>query len=86
MLVEDTIIRSHIVDGSEQVGTVAVEDVELVKKRCIEVDYPLTEEYDFRNDIVPKSLKIDLKPTTTIIQYQEICLNKMFGMGEPAPE
>ena len=57
------------------------EKVESVKKRCIELDYPMLEEYDFRNDTVNPNLKIDLKPTTAIRPYQERSLSKMFGNG-----
>lgn len=82
MLMEDCVIKLHVVDGSRD-GKLSIEidDVELVKKRCIEIDYPLIEEYDFRNDTVLRSIEMDLKPTTTIRSYQEICLNKMFGNG-----
>jgi DNA excision repair protein ERCC-3 len=52
-----------------------------VKKRCIELDYPMLEEYDFRNDSTLPQLDIDLKPITVIRPYQEKCLSKMFGNG-----
>ncbi|KAG9043856.1 hypothetical protein FS837_009061 [Tulasnella sp. UAMH 9824] len=52
-----------------------------VKKRCLELDYPLLEEYDFRNDTVNPQLNIDLKPLTVIRPYQEKCLGKMFSNG-----
>lgn len=55
--------------------------VEQVKKRCIELDYPMLEEYDFRNDRHNPDLKIDLRPSTTMRPYQEKCLSKMFGNG-----
>ena len=55
--------------------------VEQVKKRCIEMDYPMLEEYDFRNDRHNPDLKIDLRPSTTMRPYQEKCLSKMFGNG-----
>ena len=48
---------------------------------CVELDYPVLEEYDFRNDSVNPDLKIDLKPTTMIRSYQEKSLSKMFGNG-----
>lgn len=48
---------------------------------CVEMDYPVLEEYDFRNDTVNPDLKIDLKPTTMIRSYQEKSLSKMFGNG-----
>ncbi|KAG2382580.1 hypothetical protein C9374_005160 [Naegleria lovaniensis] len=56
-------------------------EVEHVKKRCIEIGLPTLEEYDFRNDVANKSLSIDLKPTTTIRSYQEKSLSKMFSNG-----
>lgn len=55
--------------------------VEQVKKRCIELDYPMLEEYDFRNDRHNPNLSIDLKPSTTMRPYQEKSLSKMFGNG-----
>lgn len=55
--------------------------VELVKRRCIELDYPLLEEYDFTNDLRSTSMDISLKPTTTIRPYQEKALGKMFANG-----
>ncbi|KAF8937167.1 DNA repair helicase RAD25 [Dissophora ornata] len=55
--------------------------VEMVKKRCNELDYPMLEEYDFRNDSLNPDLEIDLKPITVIRPYQEKSLSKMFGNG-----
>ncbi|EEB08073.1 transcription factor TFIIH complex ERCC-3 subunit [Schizosaccharomyces japonicus yFS275] len=55
--------------------------VETIKKRCAEIDYPLLEEYDFRNDNINPDLDIDLKPSTQIRPYQEKSLSKMFGNG-----
>ena len=52
-----------------------------VKKRCNELEYPMLEEYDFRNDTVNANLDIDLKPSTVIRPYQETSLSKMFGNG-----
>lgn len=52
-----------------------------VKKRCNELEYPMLEEYDFRNDTVNANLDIDLKPATIIRPYQETSLSKMFGNG-----
>lgn len=52
-----------------------------IKKRCNDIDYPMLEEYDFRNDTINANLEIDLKPTTTIRPYQEKSLSKMFGNG-----
>ncbi|GLD98095.1 hypothetical protein PINS_up006792 [Pythium insidiosum] len=56
--------------------------VEKVKKACLDMDYPLMEEYDFRNDkTIPDIEGMDLKPTTRIREYQEKSLSKMFGNG-----
>ncbi|KAJ2500727.1 DNA repair helicase RAD25 [Coemansia sp. RSA 1972] len=52
-----------------------------VRKRCNELDYPVIEEYDFRNDRRNADLNIGLKPATTIRPYQEKSLSKMFGNG-----
>ncbi|CAH7690550.1 hypothetical protein PPACK8108_LOCUS25927 [Phakopsora pachyrhizi] len=41
-------------------------EIENVKRRCAELDYPMLEEYDFRNDTVNPTLEIDLKPATQI--------------------
>jgi DNA excision repair protein ERCC-3 len=60
---------------------IASSSVEIVKKRCQEIDYPVLEEYDFRNDARNVDLDIDLKPSTQIRPYQEKSLSKMFGNG-----
>lgn len=60
---------------------IAPESVEATKKRCQEIDYPVLEEYDFRNDQRNADLDIDLKPSTQIRPYQEKSLSKMFGNG-----
>ncbi|KAL4222357.1 TFIIH basal transcription factor complex helicase XPB subunit [Mactra antiquata] len=55
--------------------------IEDIQKRCIEIEYPLLAEYDFRNDTVNKDINIDLKPSTVLRPYQEKSLRKMFGNG-----
>ena len=55
--------------------------VEAVKQRCSDMEYPVVEEYDFRGDTVNPNIPIDLKPTTQIRSYQEKSLSKMFGNG-----
>lgn len=60
---------------------VAREKVELVKKACQDMSYPLMEEYDFKNDTRNPNLACDLKPSTRIRVYQEKSLSKMFGNG-----
>jgi DNA excision repair protein ERCC-3 len=57
------------------------QSIEEVRKRCKELDYPLMEEYDFRQDLINANLDIDLSPKTVIRDYQEKCLSKMFGGG-----
>ncbi|KAI9676413.1 MAG: DNA repair helicase RAD25 [Caeruleum heppii] len=56
-------------------------NVEAVQKRCLELGYPVLEEYDFRNDEANANLDIDLKPSAQIRSYQEKSLSKMFGNG-----
>ena len=53
----------------------------MIQKRCIELEYPLLAEYDFRNDSVNPDINIDLKPVAVLRPYQEKSLRKMFGNG-----
>ncbi|KAI7768169.1 hypothetical protein LZL87_012018 [Fusarium oxysporum] len=55
--------------------------VEAVQKRCLDLSYPILEEYDFRYDNINPDLDIDLRPNTQIRPYQEKSLSKMFGNG-----
>ncbi|KAF2895645.1 hypothetical protein ILUMI_10534 [Ignelater luminosus] len=57
------------------------EKIEVLQKRCIELEYPLLAEYDFRNDTVNPDINIDLKPSAVLRPYQEKSLRKMFGNG-----
>jgi DNA excision repair protein ERCC-3 len=57
------------------------EGVQEVSKRCKQIELPLTEEYDFRNDDRNANLLIDLKPAAQMRYYQEHALQKMFGNG-----
>lgn len=57
------------------------DQLETLKKRCIDIDFPLIEEYDFRNDKKLKNINMELKNNIVIRTYQEISLNKMFGNG-----
>ncbi|KAK3322461.1 P-loop containing nucleoside triphosphate hydrolase protein [Apodospora peruviana] len=70
-------------DDKEAVYSFEIEDVsvETVQKRCLELQYPILEEYDFRNDDMNPNLEIDLRPNTQIRPYQERSLSKMFGNG-----
>ncbi|KAG9230984.1 P-loop containing nucleoside triphosphate hydrolase protein [Amylocarpus encephaloides] len=60
---------------------IADDTVEIVQKRCLELELPILQEYDFRNDLVNPNLDIDLKPAAQIRSYQEKSLSKMFGNG-----
>lgn len=85
-LYRDTVIQTLCVPIEEEkkvISNFEIEQskVEQAKKRCIELDYPLIEEYDFRTENTLPLLDIDLKPTTSIRTYQEFSLNKMFGNG-----
>lgn len=70
-------------DEKEQAHSFEIPDisVEVVQKRCLELSYPILEEYDFRYDQVNADLEIDLRPNTQIRPYQEKSLSKMFGNG-----
>ncbi|XP_066998978.2 general transcription and DNA repair factor IIH helicase/translocase subunit XPB [Anabrus simplex] len=57
------------------------EKIEVLQKRCIELEHPLLAEYDFRNDTVNPDINIDLKPSAVLRPYQEKSLRKMFGNG-----
>uniref|UniRef100_A0A3Q3E0G3 General transcription and DNA repair factor IIH helicase/translocase subunit XPB n=1 Tax=Labrus bergylta TaxID=56723 RepID=A0A3Q3E0G3_9LABR len=57
------------------------EMIEELQKRCIQLEYPLLAEYDFRNDTVNPDINIDLKPTAVLRPYQEKSLRKVFGNG-----
>jgi DNA excision repair protein ERCC-3 len=60
-----------------------VAQVEHVKARCLPggLNYPMLEEYDFRNDTVNPNLAIELKPHVELRPYQEKSMAKMFGNG-----
>lgn len=71
------------IDDDDEVHAFEIKESELetVKRRCLDLDYPMMEEYDFRHDEMNAVLEIDLKPSTTIRPYQEKSLGKMFGNG-----
>lgn len=60
---------------------IPADEVEKVQKQCLDLGYPVLEEYDFRNDRKNVNLDIDLKPQAQIRSYQEKSLSKMFGNG-----
>ncbi|KAL5511049.1 SSL2 [Sanghuangporus vaninii] len=75
--------NDEIDEDDDNVHAFEIEDSKIddVKKRCNELEYPMLEEYDFRNDTINANLDIDLKPSTVIRPYQETSLSKMFGNG-----
>ncbi|KIY64574.1 DNA helicase [Cylindrobasidium torrendii FP15055 ss-10] len=70
-------------EDDDAVHSFQIDDTKIddIKKRCNDLNYPMLEEYDFRNDTVNANLDIDLKPATVIRPYQETSLSKMFGNG-----
>ncbi|XP_043268353.1 general transcription and DNA repair factor IIH helicase subunit XPB [Venturia canescens] len=72
-------------EEDQQLKTVSFEvnqeKIEVIQKRCIELEHPLLAEYDFRNDTVNADINIDLKPSAVLRPYQEKSLRKMFGNG-----
>ncbi|KAH9945314.1 DNA helicase [Epithele typhae] len=75
--------QDEVEEDDDNVHAFEIDDgkIDDVKKRCNELEYPMLEEYDFRNDTVNANLEIDLKPSTVIRPYQETSLSKMFGNG-----
>ncbi|CAL1270572.1 unnamed protein product [Larinioides sclopetarius] len=75
----------HEDEEKEDMQTVAVEinqeKIEVLQKRCIELEYPLLAEYDFKNDTVNPDINMDLRPLAMLRPYQEKSLRKMFGNG-----
>ena len=71
---EDDDMRVHSIE-------IPRDSAEIVQKRCLEMEYPVLEEYDFKNDNKNPNLEIDLKPSTAIRNYQEKSLSKMFSNG-----
>ena len=61
----------------------AAGQVEHVKARCLPggLNYPMLEEYNFRDDSVNATLNIELKPNVDLRPYQEKSMAKMFGNG-----
>ncbi|KAK4336740.1 hypothetical protein RND71_043657 [Anisodus tanguticus] len=57
------------------------EEIENLQRRCIQLEYPLLAEYDFKNDTYNPNINIDLKPNAMLRPYQEKSLRKMFGNG-----
>ncbi|KAI1106273.1 DNA repair helicase RAD25 [Jackrogersella minutella] len=79
----DTLREDDEDEAREAVHAFQIGDsfIEIVQKRALEIQYPMLEEYDFRNDDKNANLEIDLRPATQIRSYQEKSLSKMFGNG-----
>ncbi|XP_074572887.1 general transcription and DNA repair factor IIH helicase/translocase subunit XPB1-like [Curcuma longa] len=84
---EDLLNRAELAAATEEKESHSFEidpsQVENVKQRCLPnaLNYPMLEEYDFRNDTVNPDLNIELKPQAQPRPYQEKSLSKMFGNG-----
>lgn len=72
-------------EGEEVVWAfeVGAKDVERVKERCLPegLNFPMLEEYDFKNDRTNPTLPVDLGTWVRLRGHQEKCLSKMFGNG-----
>ncbi|KAI1012008.1 hypothetical protein LB503_004768 [Fusarium chuoi] len=81
--IEDILDDEDNDDEREAIHAFEIPDsaVESVQKRCLDLSYPILEEYDFRCDNINPDLHIDLRPNTQIRPYQEKSLSKMFGNG-----
>ena len=55
--------------------------IENVRSECLEKNYPLLEEYDFKRDRESPDLPIELDTITKVRPYQEMALSKMFSNG-----
>ena len=58
-----------------EVDPLSLEDI---KKTCIDIGFPLLEEYDFKNDKLNPNLEIETKLKSSIRPYQEKALSIMF--------
>lgn len=52
-------------------------------RRCVKMEFPMLEEYEFRKDDLTPNLPMSLKPIAQIRSYQEKSLSKMFGESLP---
>lgn len=83
---EDDILNALRADDDDEEDQKLIHSIEIpnsgveeVQKRCLQLGYPVLEEYEFRNDQFNANLEIDLKPATRIRDYQEKSLSKMFS-------
>ncbi|CAK9297206.1 unnamed protein product [Gordionus sp. m RMFG-2023] len=71
-------------DGSDNISfEIKQEKIEILQKRCIELELPLLSEYDFRSSTsnTTNIPPFRLRPTACLRPYQEKCLKKIFGGG-----
>ncbi|KAG5581316.1 hypothetical protein H5410_051943 [Solanum commersonii] len=93
-LVLKTLLNDDVISRARIASTIEEEEaeysfeidsaqVESVKQRCLPnaLNYPMLEEYDFRNDTVNPDLDIELKINAQPRPYQVKSLSKMFGNG-----
>ncbi|KAH0727868.1 hypothetical protein KY290_003587 [Solanum tuberosum] len=93
-LVLKTLLKDDVISRARIANTIEEEEaeysfeidpaqVESVKQRCLPnaLNYPMLEEYDFRNDTVNPDLDIELKINAQPRPYQVKSLSKMFGNG-----
>ncbi|KAF7828245.1 DNA repair helicase XPB1 [Senna tora] len=84
---DELLNEAEVAAAAEEKETHAFEidssQVENVKQRCLpnQLNYPMLEEYDFRNDTINPDLDMELKPQAQPRPYQEKSLSKMFGNG-----
>ncbi|CAM0882203.1 unnamed protein product [Alopecurus aequalis] len=73
-----TLLNDDVISKARQAP-----EVENVKQRCLPnaLNFPMLEEYDFRNDTINPDLDMELKPQARPRPYQEKSLSKMFGNG-----
>ncbi|KAI3798804.1 hypothetical protein L1987_34083 [Smallanthus sonchifolius] len=74
---DELLNQSQLVAATEEKEAHSFEidpsQVENVKQRCLPnaLNYPLLEEYDFRNDTINPDLEMELKPQAQPWSYQE---------------
>ncbi|CAH1438679.1 unnamed protein product [Lactuca virosa] len=84
---EELLTEAQLAAASEEKEAHSFEidpaQVENVKQRCLPnaLNYPMLEEYDFRNDTINPDVEMELKPQAQPRPYQEKSLSKMFGNG-----
>ncbi|PPQ91788.1 LOW QUALITY PROTEIN: hypothetical protein CVT25_000433 [Psilocybe cyanescens] len=81
MPVMETLVRQMATKQMQTSSRPLSKSTQEIKKWRNELEYPMLEEYDFRDDAVNANLDIDLKPAAVIRPYQETSLSKMFGNG-----